>query len=97
MDPLIYSITAHTSLNSAAVARLVDGEVGRHDRPRRHMNLHVNVKFQRHYSSSSLSATGVGAGIADQYLLYFLNLALYHLLQIVGVYHGDIKRHLSLF
>ena len=81
---------------SSVVSRLVAGDVGHHDRPRRHLTSHVPMEFQRHYSSSALAATDVGAGITDRYLRNFVHPALYHLLQILGVHHGEIERHLTL-
>lgn len=39
----------------------------------------------------------MGAKITDWYLRNFVHLALYLLLQVLGVHHDEIERHLSLF
>lgn len=75
---------------------MIAGKVKCYDRPHRHLNLSVPVKFQRQYSSSSLSSKDVGAGTTDRYLPNFVHPALYNLLQVLGVHYGEIECHLSL-
>lgn len=58
--------------------------------------LHVPIEYQRHYDSSSIYETEVGAGITNYYLHGFAHPALYHLLYIFGVHHGELEQHLSL-
>lgn len=45
VDPLIHSITAQTSLKSAASACLFAGNDGRHNHPRHHLNSRIPAEF----------------------------------------------------
>ena len=91
----LYTLAVHGS--PAVVAALLRGELSPDERPHRTLASAVHSNMVTLYATNQLPATSVGPTLTDQYLRHFVHPAIHHLLQLLGVHHQEISRHLGLF